>query len=245
MAASEHVVLTVLAQLNHGRSGTHEQEKVMKANEILIGNSISGNGWKKFSALTLVWAATALVASAQTVTTLSSFQLSDGANPEFVTPAQGRDGDIYGTTFIGGSSTACGPGCGTAFKITPQGALTSVSFGVAGTEGAGPEAGLVLGINGLLYGTTSSGGASGNGEVFSLNPKTRAITVLHAFSGSDGASPQAPLALGSGGTYYGTTFAGGANNLGTVFSITPSGSFTSLHSFSGADGHPPWAADSL
>jgi len=76
----------------------------MKANEILIGNPLSGNGWKKFFALTLVWAATALVASAQTVTTLYSFKLSDGANPEFVTPAQSRDGDIYGTTFIGGSS---------------------------------------------------------------------------------------------------------------------------------------------
>jgi len=211
----------------------------MKANEILIGNPLSGNGWKKFFALTLVWAATALVASAQTVTTLYSFKLSDGANPEFVTPAQSRDGDIYGTTFIGGSSTACGPGCGTVFKITPQGALTSVSFGVDGTEGAGPEAGLVLGPNGLLYGTTFSGGASGNGEVFSLNPKTRAITVLHAFAGSDGTSPQAPLTLGPGGKFYGTTFAGGANNLGTVFSITPSGSFTSLHNFSGVDGQNP------
>ena len=202
--------------------------------------SLRGNGWKKFFALTLVWMATALLAPAQTVTTLHSFNLNDGALPEFVTPAQGRDGDIYGTTFFGGSSTACGAGCGTVFKVTPQGALTSVSFGVDGTEGAGPNAGLVLGPDGLLYGTTSSGGASGNGEVFSLNPKTRAITVLHSFNGSDGASPDAPLTLGPGGKYYGTTFVGGATNNGTVFSITRSGTFTSLHSFSsGADGANP------
>ena len=211
----------------------------MKANEILIGNPLGGNGWEKFFALTLLWVATALAASAQNVTTLYSFKLSNGANPEFVTPAQGRDGDIYGTTFIGGSSTSCGPGCGTVFKVTPHGALTSVSFGADGTEGAGPDAGLVLGPDGMLYGTTSSGGASGNGEVFSLNPKTMAITVLHTFSGSDGANPQAPLALGPGGRYYGTTFAGGSINNGTVFSITSSGTFISLHSFSGADGANP------
>jgi uncharacterized repeat protein (TIGR03803 family) len=211
------------------------------ANDLLIGNPLRGNGWKKFFALTLVWVATALLAPAQTVTTLHSFNLKDGALPEFVTPAQGRDGDIYGTAFFGGSSTACGAGCGTVFKITPQGALTSVSFGVDGTEGAGPDAGLVLGPDGLLYGTTSSGGASGNGEVFSLNPKTRAITVLHSFNGSDGASPDAPLTLGPGGKYYGTTSLGGATNNGTVFTITRSGRFTSLRSFSGADGATPFA----
>jgi hypothetical protein len=49
--------------------------------------------------------ATALVASAQTVTTLHSFTFDDGANPNFVTPTQGRDGNIYATTSIGGSKT--------------------------------------------------------------------------------------------------------------------------------------------
>jgi uncharacterized repeat protein (TIGR03803 family) len=198
--------------------------------------SLRGNGWKKFFALTLVWMATALLAPAQTLTTLHSFSFDDGAIAQFVTPAQGRDGNIYGTTPDGGSSTACGLGCGTAFKVTPQGALTSVSFD--GTDGAIPDAGLVLGRDGRLYGTTSSGGASGNGEVFGLNPQTGALTVLHSFAGSDGASLEAPLTLGSGGK-YGTTNTGGANNFGTVFSITPSGTFTSLHSFSGADGANP------
>jgi uncharacterized repeat protein (TIGR03803 family) len=203
--------------------------------------SLRGNGWKKFFALTLVWMATALLAPAQTLTTLHSFGFfGDGALPNFATPTQGRDGDIYGTTSLGGSKIV-GCFCGTAFKISPQGALTAVSFD--GTDGATPNAGLVLGPDGLLYGTTSSGGASANGEVFSLNPKTRAITVLHSFNGSDGASPDAPLTLGPGGKYYGTTSVGGATNNGTVFSITPSGTFTSLHSFSsGADGANPFGA---
>src|SRR3989449_5577347 len=206
------------------------------ANDLLIENPLPGNGWKKCFALTLVLMATALVASAQTITTLHSFTFDDGANPNLVTPTQGGDGNIYATTSIGGSKTVkCF--CGTTFKMTPQEALTSVSFD--GADGAIPDAGFLLGRNGLLYGTTSSAGASGNGDVFRLNPQTGALTVLHSFAGSDGASPEAPLTLGPGGKYYGTTYTGGANNLGTVFSITPSGTFTSLHSFSGADGQNP------
>jgi uncharacterized repeat protein (TIGR03803 family) len=197
---------------------------------------LRGNRVKKFFALTLLLMATALVASAQTVTTLHSFSFDDGANPNCATPTQGRDGNIYATTSIGGSKTV-GCFCGTAFKITPQGTLTS--FGFDGTDGAIPDAGLVLGRNGLLYGTTSSGDGSGSGKVFRLNPQTGALTVLHSFAGSDGRSPEAPLTLGPGGWYYGTTNSGGANNFGTVFSITPSGKFTSLHSFSGADGANP------
>src|SRR6267378_3693902 len=206
------------------------------ANDLLIENPPRGNGWKKLFALTLVLMTTALVASAQTITTLHSFTFDDGANPNLVTPTQGGDGNIYATTSIGGSKTVkCF--CGTTFKMTPQGALTSVSV-----DGAIPDAGFLLGRNGLLYGTTSSGGASGNGEVFRLNSQTGVLTVLHSFAGSDGASPEAPLTLGPGGEYYGTTAFGGANNFGTVFSITPSGTFKSLHSFSGAgEGQNPSA----
>src|SRR2546422_4145123 len=201
------------------------------ANDLLIENPLPGNGWKKCFALTLVLMATALVASAQTITTLHSFTFDDGANPNLVTSTQGGDGNIYATTSIGGSKTVkCF--CGTTFKMTPQGALTSVCFD--GADGAIPDAGFLLGRNGLLYGTTSTGGASGKGEVFRLNSQTGAVTVLHSFAGSDGASPEAPLTLGPGGKYYGTTAFGGANNFGTVFSITPSGTFKSLHSFSGA-----------
>src|SRR5258706_5602164 len=73
------------------------------ANDLLIENPPRGNGWKKVFALTLVLMATALVASAQTITTLHSFTFDDGANPNLVTPTQGDDGNIYATTSIGGS----------------------------------------------------------------------------------------------------------------------------------------------
>jgi uncharacterized repeat protein (TIGR03803 family) len=76
---------------------------------------------------------------------------------------QGTDGSLYGTTADGGAN-----GKGTAFKITPGGALTTLhSFD--GADGAGPIAGLIQATNGEFYGTAASGGANGDGTVFSLS----------------------------------------------------------------------------
>jgi|SRR5580704_5946962 uncharacterized repeat protein (TIGR03803 family) len=67
------------------------------------------------------------------------------------------------------------------------------------------------------------------------------LTTLHAFTGADGSNPQAALIQGSDGFFYGTTQAGGSNNLGTVFQISPAGVFTSLYQFGGSDGSDPEA----
>src|SRR5258706_8133787 len=90
------------------------------ANDLLIENPLRRNGWKKFFALTLVLMATALVASAQTITTLHSFTFDDGANPNLVTPTQGGDGNIYATTSIGGSQTVQKFFCCTLPKNPPR-----------------------------------------------------------------------------------------------------------------------------
>src|SRR5258708_8300367 len=97
------------------------------ANDLLIENPLPGNGWKKFFALTLVLMATALVASAQTITTLHSFTFDDGANPNLVTPTQGGDGNIYATTSIGGSQIAQFF-FWSALQITPHSALSPLSL---------------------------------------------------------------------------------------------------------------------
>ena len=96
-------------------------------NDQLIWNLLFGKGWKRFFDLTMVWIATTLVASAQTVTVLYSFDLTNGALPEFVSLTQGRDGAIYGTASAGGTGYACGE-WGTAFRSTQQGVVTSASF---------------------------------------------------------------------------------------------------------------------
>jgi uncharacterized repeat protein (TIGR03803 family) len=121
------------------------------------------------------------------------------------------------------------------------------------TDGANPYAGLVIGANGILYGTTQNGGASNNGTVFSLTPPSVSggvwtEAVLYSFTGgSGGANPVADLTIGRGGVLFGTTEYGGASNDGTVFSLTPPASnggqwsLIVLHSFTGPDGANPLA----
>jgi uncharacterized repeat protein (TIGR03803 family) len=185
-----------------------------------------------------------------TLTTLYNF--SDNAKGwyPYAGLVQGSDGNFYGTTFSGGaSSDYCGyPGCGTVFKITAAGALTTLySFcaqpGCA--DGSGPWAGLVQGNDGNLYGTTYNGGAGADGTVFKLT-LTGELTTLYSFCVQngclDGEQPLAALVQAADGNFYGTTSYGGAygSDYGTVFGITPQGTLTTLHSFAGTDGSSPW-----
>jgi uncharacterized repeat protein (TIGR03803 family) len=151
------------------------------------------------------------------------------------------NGTLYGTTYSGGN--ACPYyGCGTVFKITTSGKETVLhSFGSSADDGAYPYAGLIN-VNGTLYGTTYSGG-NGDGTVFSITLSGKEH-VLYSFKydpPGDGEFPYAGL-LTVNGTLYGTTYKGGTNSIGTVFSITPSGTETVLHSFDGKrDGSYPFA----
>ncbi len=168
-----------------------------------------------------------------TLTTLHTFDGTDGDNPQ-AGLILATDGNFYGTTYSGGTSSYCGGGCGTVFKMTPSGSLTSLhSF--SGTDGFNIAAGLVEGSDGNFYGTGSAGGAGQNGGVvFKITPGGT-FTILYSFcsqSGcADGYSPRAGLVQATDGNFYGTTFQGGANGQGTVFAITPSGSLTTLYSF--------------
>ena len=100
------------------------------------------------------------------LTTLHSFNRTDGTNPSG-TLVQGRDGFFYGTTQAGGASVNCSGGCGTIFKVSPAGALTSLhSF--SGRDGETPYAGLLKGSDGFFYGTTVDGGTYGYGTIFRM-----------------------------------------------------------------------------
>jgi uncharacterized repeat protein (TIGR03803 family) len=98
------------------------------------------------------------------------------------------------------------------------------SFGLA--DGYNSEAGLIKGADGALYGTTVQGGLFGKGTVFKVNEDGNGYAVLHHFGANadDGASPYASLLKGADGALYGTTFAGGPNNTGTVFKLNEDGS---------------------
>jgi len=185
-----------------------------------------------------------------TLTTLYNFcsqsGCADGQEPGGL--VQGTDGNLYGTTSAGGNAS-CGGGCGTIFKITTTGTLTTLhSFDL--TDGDNPGAGLIQATDGDFYGMTYAGGASNSfcspgtcGTVFKMTPNGM-LTTLHSFDYTDGANPIAPLIQANDGNLYGTTGGGGnctnfAGGCGTVFKITPSGALTTLHSFDRTDGALP------
>ncbi len=148
-----------------------------------------------------------------------------------------KDGNLYGTTFAGGS-----PGLGTVFKVTATGAFSTIYTFPDVAHGSHPNAALTFDKAGDLYGTTQYGGASNRGTVFSLAPGNGGETVLYSFSGTpDGAYPQSQLAF-HGTDLYGTTTEGGSSNNGTVFKLTSSGTETIIHNFGGnPDGSYPMA----
>ena len=147
------------------------------------------------------------------------------------------DGFFYGVTGSNGPTSG-----GTVFRISKSGAI-NVLFafgpddGTNAVDGVAPAAGLVLGADGNLYGTTSRDGLSGNpplgglGTVFRITP-AGALTTLHALRGdSDGAQPFAPLLLASDGNFYGTAIAGGPGGTGTIFRLTPAGTVSLVYGF--------------
>lgn len=183
-------------------------------------------------------------ASGQTLTTLHIFAGGDGSAPGGIL-AQGTNGNIYGITTAGGAH----PNWGTVFEVSPSGTFTSLWSFTGGVDGGAPEGGIIRGTDGNLYGTTQSGGGDPNcpgcGTVFRII-SSNVFTNLHSFGSLDGAAwPSAPLAQGSDGYLYGTTWKGGNTNLnggtglGVVFRMSTDGSSTNLHVFNGNDGFDP------
>jgi len=184
-----------------------------------------------------------------TLTTLYSFcsqtDCTDGAVP-FAGLVQGTDGNFYGTTYYGGSTTLYG----SVFEITPAGTLTTLHSFCSTiqngqcVDGSGPRAGLTADAQGDLYGTTFYGGNYGVGAIFRITLGGSLSTVYSFCPNSngcaDGFNPDAGLTLGTDGNFYSTTYVGGVSE-GTVFKITPSGTLTTLYNFTGTDGATPTA----
>jgi uncharacterized repeat protein (TIGR03803 family) len=185
---------------------------------------------------------------------LTSFAGKNGAQP-LGALVQDAAGNSYGVCSTGGAN-----GNGNLFKISATGVLSTLydfsalNASAHNSDGANPVAGLVLGADGNLYGTTERGGANGTGTVFKVSVKGK-LTTLHVFSGvkgsantnPDGANPVAALVqgseLGTSGNFYGTTSFGGSHGYGTLFQVTSSGKLTTLHSFTSlGEGAQPSAA---
>lgn len=144
-------------------------------------------------------------------TLLHTFALTDGMSP-FGPLVQGKDGNLYGIAYSGGTSTACTGGCGVIFESTPQGNY-SVLYNFDGTHGANPN-NLVLAKDGNLYGTTLNGGTLPTlGTIFRLTPTGVFSNVYDFNGGTSGASPQS-LVPSSNGNFFGVATAGGPEGAG-------------------------------
>jgi uncharacterized repeat protein (TIGR03803 family) len=162
----------------------------------------------------------------------------DGVGPGFGTLAL-HNGALFGTTEGGGIF-------GTAFKVGPCRTTCPEeivhTFGLI-KDGAEPIGGVVFDKEGNLYGTTLLGGSDGNGSVYEIT-RSGIEKVIYSFtSGNDAVNPAATVTPDAKGNLYGTTPSGGANGLGTVYEVSPSGSGwteTVLYNFQGLnDGQNP------
>ncbi len=194
-----------------------------------------------FIAICLISAlAAAQTPSSTTYSTFINFDGTNGFYPQYMSLIQGFDGDLYGTSVDGGTSTACGLyGCGTVFKVTTGGTLTTL-HNFTGSN-AYPYGSLVQGTDGILYGTTYGSatstkctGSGGCGTVFKITT-SGTLTTLHTFKGTDGYGPSG-LIQATDGNLYGTTNYGGTYGGGTVFKVTTGGTLTTLYDFCTSSG---------
>jgi uncharacterized repeat protein (TIGR03803 family) len=169
---------------------------------------------------------------------------ADGGNPYSADLVFDRTGNIYSTTFNGGSSV-CPGGCGVVYKMTKTNNTwtESVVYTFANsTDGSHPWAGVTLDNAGNLYGTTSAGGASGFGTVYELSPSGSGWTfrTLYTFQGqADGGVPYSGLTFDQVGNLWGSASTNGTGNGGTIFELTPSGNnwnFNTVFEFAGPSG---------
>ena len=176
-----------------------------------------------------------------TETVLYHFSSQDGTIYPSVLVIDGH-GNLYGTTYYGGTVQTCFQGCGTVFEVRPSGNgqwTGTILYNFQGAhDGYQPAPGLALSA-GVLYGTTSLGGATDlNGTIFSLSQQDNAwqFHTLYTFPFNDGNNPYAGLVGDGNGNLFGTA-GGGANDMGSVFEMTPtqSGGWAErvIYSFSG------------
>jgi uncharacterized repeat protein (TIGR03803 family) len=171
-----------------------------------------------------------LAKGSDTITTLASFDGTDGARPVGGVVLDGG-GNLYGTTDGGGAANH-----GTVFELAHGSGTITALASFRGRNGSSPDAGVILDSRGNLYGTTVYGGAFGgtlgDGTIFELARGSRTITTLASFDGTGAENPSAGLVMDGGGNLYGTTF-----TLGSVFELAAgSDTLTTLASGIGSEG---------
>jgi len=217
------------------------------------GNGVNGFGY--------VFELSPTSGGAWSLTDLYDFTGTDGNASSGVSAGLIMDasGNLYGVTWAGGSGTTCTLMCGVVFELTNNSGVwtETVLHNFNGTDGINPAAPLLMDNAGNLYGTTTTGGASGVGTVFEISAPSAEFRVIHSFTNQsgDGAYPSTALIIDAAGNLYGTTEIGGLRGdcsvgsiqggCGTAFELSPVGNRwkeSLLHDFGGiGDGTSPSA----
>jgi len=215
--------LTTLATFN-GTNGYHPQGgELVLSGSTLYGTTSNGGAND-------VGTVFSVPVTGGTPTTLFTFNGTNGSYPFATLALSGTT--LYGTTGGDGSATCFG----TVYSVSTNGSNFTNLATISASSQVGPTGGVIV-SGSTLYGTSAGGGASGGGMVFSMPASGGNVTALHSWSDSggnltNGLFPQGSIVL-SGSTLYGVTTGGGANNAGTIYSMsTTGGNYTTLASFS-------------
>ncbi len=166
---------------------------------------------------------------------------SFGVDNDGYWPASGLllqpDGSFAGTTGAGGGSgCASSRGCGTLFRLTPDGSETILhAFAGGDADGATPSGTPVRDLSGNLYGATYNGSSVNRGTVFKLAPDG-SESVFHVFN-ILASYPNQGLVIDKRGTTYGTTTRVNTTTTGALFKIDSKGHASLIHQFGGSDGY--------
>jgi uncharacterized repeat protein (TIGR03803 family) len=209
---------------------------------------------KRMSPLAIVAFVLLSVSSYATENVLYSFNVKDGDLPEGGVIFDNA-GNLYGTTFYGGTPACEGHGCGLVYKLTPSGngdwTENTIYTFTGESDGTHPNSRLIFDSAGNLYGTTYGNyyGGTGYGTAYRLSPNpdgSWSFSLLYTFGqgSKDGIRPSGTLAFDANGNLFGVTNKGGTPNLGTIFELTPKSGATwqetVVHSFiGGEDGSYP------
>ncbi len=211
-------VYTVIHNIDYANEGTTSSSVLVKGADGSLYAMTSLGGVFNYG---IIFKTT----TAGAFTKIADFNGATLGNAPYSSFIKGNDSAYYCTTTAGGAYNY-----GTIVKICGGKATVLHSFNKS-TDGGMPQGDLLLASNGNFYGMTSNGGANGLGTIFKITPGG-SFTVIHNFNGTtDGSNPHGGLIQAKDGNLYGMTTAGGANNAGTIFKISLSGTFKLIKSF--------------
>jgi uncharacterized repeat protein (TIGR03803 family) len=188
-------------------------------------------------AVLLAWACMPTPVRGQGLTSLASFNGTNGAQPGAGVIFD-ASGNLFGTTRNGG-----GANHGVVWELAKGTSTITPLASFNGTNGGGAGSPVTFDANGNLFGTAQIGGANGFGTVWELAKGSSTITLLASFDGTNGRNPLSGVTFDANGNLFGTATVGGLSNNGTVWELAKgSSAITALASFNGANGNSPSGA---